>query len=149
MGTKIIETGSTAGGIAKVQYKDESGNIIFEFDDNTCSLNCFGTYKINGVDVINSKKTSTSVPSGVATTIFTGLDEEAKYDVFVYIPGYHITQCYISAVFITASIGAGVCFVQNITSPSSISLSVSGLELKVTQNTGITQDVYLNIKKMI
>ena len=25
MGTKIIETGSTAGGIAKVEYKDEAG----------------------------------------------------------------------------------------------------------------------------
>lgn len=147
MGTKIIETGSTAGGIAKVQYKDENGNIIFEFDDTTRSLNCFGTYKINGVDVINSQKTSLSVPSGVATTIFTGLNEDAKYDVFIYIPGYQISQCYISAVFITNLIGG--CFVQNITSPSVISLSVSGLELKVIQNTGITQSVYLNIKKMI
>ena len=111
-------------------------------------MNCFGTYKINGVDVINSQKTSTSVPSEVATTIFTGLDEDAKYDVFVYIPGYHISQCYISAVLITASIGTGTCFIQNITSPSSLSLSVSGVNLQVTQNTGSTQDVYLHIKKM-
>ena len=33
MGTKIIETGSTAGGIAKVEYKDESGNVLWYYDD--------------------------------------------------------------------------------------------------------------------
>ena len=34
MGTKIIETGSTAGGIAKVEYKDEAGNVLWYYDDN-------------------------------------------------------------------------------------------------------------------
>ena len=33
MGTKIIETGSTAGGIAKVEYKDELGNVLWYYDD--------------------------------------------------------------------------------------------------------------------
>jgi len=33
MGTKIIETGSTAGGIAKVEYKDEAGNVLWYYDD--------------------------------------------------------------------------------------------------------------------
>ena len=33
MGTKIIETGSTAGGIAKVEYKDENGNVLWYYDD--------------------------------------------------------------------------------------------------------------------
>ena len=33
MGTKIIETGSTAGGTAKVEYKDESGNVLWYYDD--------------------------------------------------------------------------------------------------------------------
>ena len=33
MGTKIIETGSTAGGIAKVEYKDEAGNALWYYDD--------------------------------------------------------------------------------------------------------------------
>ena len=33
MGTKIIEQGSTAGGIAKVQYLDESGNVLYEVND--------------------------------------------------------------------------------------------------------------------
>ena len=28
MGTKIIETGSTAGGVAKVEYKNEAGNVV-------------------------------------------------------------------------------------------------------------------------
>lgn len=34
MGTKIIEQGSTAGGIAKVQYLDESGNVLYEVNDS-------------------------------------------------------------------------------------------------------------------
>ena len=34
MGTKIIEQGSTAGGIAKVEYKDESGNVLYEVNDS-------------------------------------------------------------------------------------------------------------------
>ena len=33
MGTKIIEIGSTAGGIAKVEYKDEAGNVLWYYDD--------------------------------------------------------------------------------------------------------------------
>ena len=33
MGAKIIETGSTAGGIAKVEYKDEAGNVLWYYDD--------------------------------------------------------------------------------------------------------------------
>lgn len=33
-GTKIIEQGSTAGGIAKVQYLDESGNVLYEVNDS-------------------------------------------------------------------------------------------------------------------
>ena len=33
MGTKIIETGSTAVGIAKVEYKDESNNVLWYYDD--------------------------------------------------------------------------------------------------------------------
>ena len=38
MGTKIIETGSTAGSIAKVEYKDELGNVLFSFDDSNSVL---------------------------------------------------------------------------------------------------------------
>ena len=34
MGTKIIEQGSTAGGIAKVEYLDESGNVLYEVNDS-------------------------------------------------------------------------------------------------------------------
>ena len=34
MGTKIIEQGSTAGGIAKVQYLDENGNVLYEVNDS-------------------------------------------------------------------------------------------------------------------
>ena len=34
MGTKIIETGSTAGGVAKVEYKDEAGNVLYEVNDS-------------------------------------------------------------------------------------------------------------------
>lgn len=34
IGTKIIEQGSTAGGIAKVQYLDESGNVLYEVNDS-------------------------------------------------------------------------------------------------------------------
>lgn len=33
IGTKITEVGSTAGGIAKVEYRDESGNLLWGFDD--------------------------------------------------------------------------------------------------------------------
>lgn len=33
IGTKITEVGSTAGGIAKVEYKDESGNVLWYYDD--------------------------------------------------------------------------------------------------------------------
>ena len=35
MGTKIIEVGSTAGGIARVDYKTEGGTTVFGFDDTT------------------------------------------------------------------------------------------------------------------
>lgn len=34
IGTKIIEQGSTAGGVAKVQYLDESGNVLYEVNDS-------------------------------------------------------------------------------------------------------------------
>ena len=33
IGTKIVEVGSTADGIAKVEYRDESGNLLWGFDD--------------------------------------------------------------------------------------------------------------------
>ena len=33
MGTIINEVGSTAGGVAKVEYKDQSGNVLWYYDD--------------------------------------------------------------------------------------------------------------------
>ena len=48
MGTKIIETGSTAGGIAKVEYKDEAGNVLWYYDDA-------GNFVRNGNIKIESK----------------------------------------------------------------------------------------------
>ena len=32
-GEKLKETGSTAGGVAKVEYKDEAGNVLWYYDD--------------------------------------------------------------------------------------------------------------------
>ena len=33
MGTVINEVGSSAGGIAKVEYKDQSGGVLWYYDD--------------------------------------------------------------------------------------------------------------------
>ena len=33
MGTIINEVGSTAGGVAKVEYKDQAGNVLWYYDD--------------------------------------------------------------------------------------------------------------------
>ena len=33
MGTVINEVGSAAGGVAKVEYKDEAGNVLWGFND--------------------------------------------------------------------------------------------------------------------
>ena len=33
MGTVINEVGSTAGGVAKVEYKDQAGNVLWYYDD--------------------------------------------------------------------------------------------------------------------
>ena len=48
MGTKIIETGSTAGGTAKVEYKDEAGNVLWYYDD-TGNFVRNGNAKITGL----------------------------------------------------------------------------------------------------
>ena len=52
MGTIINEVGSTAGGVAKVEYKDQSGNVLWYYDDA-------GDFVING----NMKANSFSVSS--------------------------------------------------------------------------------------
>ena len=55
MGPKIIETGSTAGGIAKVEYKDESNNVLWYYDDAGNFLRN-GNAKITGLTETGSAK---------------------------------------------------------------------------------------------
>ena len=67
MGTKIIETGSTAGGIAKVEYKDEAGNVLWYYDDA-------GNFVRNGNVKAGSFSVSTlnTAPASVTATGTTG-----------------------------------------------------------------------------
>ena len=67
MGTKIIETGSTAGGIAKVEYKDESGDVLWYYDDAGNFVRN-GNAKIEGAGNLLLGYTS-DVGSGMTGTI--------------------------------------------------------------------------------
>jgi len=87
MGAKIIETGSTAGGIAKVEYKDEAGNVLWYYDDA-------GNFVRNGNIKING-----GFLNGMFQTI-----KEYTYNILTRKMRYSNT--YLNGVIITTGAGA-------------------------------------------
>ena len=67
MGTKIIETGSTAGGTAKVEYKDEAGNVLWYYDDAGNFVRN-GDAKITGLAGTGTRMVTADAPGNLNTT---------------------------------------------------------------------------------
>ena len=72
MGTKIIETGSTAGGIAKVEYKDEAENVLWYYDDagnfvRNGNMKA-GSFSVSSLNTVPDSPTATGTAGEIRVT---------------------------------------------------------------------------------
>jgi hypothetical protein len=136
-------TFSTVGDLERMRI-DSSGNVLIgTTSDAGVATN---TAKLIG-GVFATVRSSLSVASGVATTIVTLPSGEGNYIVSASLQGSTDPANYNEVAVV--SISASASSIAILVNASIVSLTMSGLNLQVTQNQGATQTIQFSVLRIL